>query len=461
MKALISVFIALLIVVVSHYAHANDIKVTRAQNGAKDPNVQVIKEDKKSSGKITPEDLKDFSTRSYDSRVLGFQRGNEFITMIPLTDLWWSKERRQIFNDSQILAEKLMKVWLEKAFSLRFDGNQSLVEQELVNFTAGEIRKKFTDKVGGMPTRSEIISAAGDARDAAKKLQDKAKFLVEFDELIDVFNKYQDDHLQDSFVKEKLAPSAFIFVVNFKLPASFLEALPKVAYFQAIGKIINSSLNFTVTVRPWKVVSRNLNTGVITTSPYFEISAQAWALKDLKTDKHEVKGPLKLGGGLLFGNFSRMADVHGGVLGLSNSFNVKKSMLDGALTIPTHVNLSYGIIGAVLETFAGSLQLRDVLKHGYILLTKQFGYQTPRGKMFKGEYGGVVNFNAIANRFSSFDQETLNGIIEKALEIPGANVMVHNNQVEISLPEESTTVKPAQPTPAKPETVPTPVNPVP
>lgn len=459
MKAIISIFAALLLVVVGNYAEANEVSVAtrKATNGANDPSVQVIREDKKQTSKVTAADLKDFSTRSFDDRVLEFRRGDELITMVPLSDFWWSKERRAAFEASQVLAEQLMQVWLKEALGIRYGGNQAAVEQQLVNMTADQIRAKYAN--GGMPTRAEIIAAAGDARDASKKLQERAKFLVEYDELIATFDKYQDDNLADSVLGEKLTPSAFMFVASVKLPASVVAAAEKTRIFKSLATILNSSLTFTATVRPWKVVKRNLNTGVQTTATYYETSTQAWAMKDFNTDKLAVKGPLKLGAGLLFGNFNRMANVHGGAIGGSYSFNAKKSMLAGELPIPTHWNVKYGVITAAAETLTGALDIRNVAKHGYLMVTKQFGYQTPTGRMANGDIGAVVNFTAIADKFGSFDQKALDGIIEAALEIPGADVVVQDDQVEILIPDQhKPLVAPTQP---KQETAPTPVNPVP
>ncbi len=459
MKALISVFIALLIVVVSHYAHANDVRVTRSQNGAKDPNVQVIKEEKKSSDKITAEDLKDFATKSFDNRVLTFRRGNQLITMTPFSDFWWSPQRKQIFEDTQVLAEKLSKEWLEQAFKIRFDGSQSAVEEELMKLTASEIRKQFAgQKIGGMPTRREIINAAGDAREAAKKLKEKAKFLVEFDELVSAFDQYQDENLADSFLAEKLTPSALMFISSVKLPAKILEGMRKTVYFKGLATVLDTSLTFTMTVRPWKVTKTNLDTQMTTdAATYYETSVQAWALKNIKTDAAEMKGPLRLGLGLLFGNFSKMSNVHGAALGGSYAFNFRKSMTPGSSGIPTHNQVKLGVIGAAVETLAGAVDLRNVAKHGYFTYTRQFGYSTPTGKKWNGDIGGIANFNAIANSFGSFDQKTINGIVETALKgTPGADVIIGKNQVEILIPEEN-----FKPTPAKPETAPTPVNPVP
>lgn len=464
MKAAISIFAALLIVVVNQYAHADDLKITKpkavkATNGAQDPEVEVTTREnpKKQSVKISVDDFKDFSEKSLDDRVVEFRRGNEYYTMIPLSDFWFTKERKEAFEVSQTFGEKLMKVWMKKTLNLRFGQDSKEIEAELTKLTSDQIREllKQGGKGAAMPTAREIVEAAGDAREAVLKLKDRAKFNVEFDELIRSFDQNQEEIFALrglSSVKAKMVPKAFMFVASVKVPTSFLEALKNTRYLKGLSVLLKGSVEFTVTVRPWKVVKRNLDTGVQTTSWYLESATQTWLLKDLKTDAANVSGPLRLGAGLLWGDFDRMGDINGFVSGYSKGFNFQKTSLNGALAIPSYTNVKMGAISAVAETLTQGLDIANFVKNGYFMMTRQYGFQAPMGRSGHWDVGGVFNLANLTDKVT-LNQDTLEELLQTvASEVPGAEVIVREDQVEILLPAD----KAQEPTQEKKETSPTP-----
>ena len=441
MKALISIFVALLLVLVSNYTQAQSLGITRpkATNGAKD--VQADDETKKEKIRITVEDFKDLSEKTMDDRVVEFRRGNEYYTMIPLRDLWFTPKRKEAFEVAQTFGDKLMKVWLQKTLNMRYGGAEEEIQREISKLSAQQILEllKKGEQNSNFPTAREIVEASNDASDAVKKLKERSKFFVEFDELITGFDKNQEELFGDrglSSLKSKVVPTAFSFIASFKVPTHFLESLKNTKYLAGAGVLLRGSINFSVTTRPWYVVKRNLDTGEQTSSWYIESASQAWLLKDLKTDKAAVTGPLRLGVGVLWGDYDRMADIHGFVTGYSKSFNFKKTSLDGALAIPSYTNVKVGTISAAAETLTKALDITNFVKNGYFMMTRQFGFQAPMGATGNWDVGGVFNLASITDRVA-LNQDTLEDLLKTvAEEVPGAEVIIRDDQIEILIPEE-------------------------
>lgn len=455
MKKLISILAALLLVVVGNYAEAAD-------NGAFDKDVKVIKDvkivnDEKPGKteivKISVEDFKDFSKKTMDDRVVPFQRGNQYYTMIPLRDLWFTPKRREAFEVAQTFGEKLMKVWLKKALNIRYGDNNQLLDSEMTNLSTEQIRTILaqSQRESSMPSAKEIVAAASDAKDAVTRLKDKAKFFVDFDELINGFDQNQDEIFQLrglQSVKSKMVPTAFSFVASFKVPAQFLEALKRTKYLSGVSFLLNGSVSFTVTVRPWYVVKRNMDTGVVTTSWYLESATQAWLLKDLKTGVATVSGPLRLGVGLIWGDFNRMGDISGVVGGYSRNFGMNTRSM-----IPSYMNVSFGAISAMADTLTQGLDLSNFIKNGYFFMTKQFGFKPPTSSGHL-DGGFVLNLATLTDRVS-LNQGTLEDLLKVVTqEVPGSQVIVRKDQIEILIPEaKQPKVEP------KPEISPKPVDP--
>lgn len=451
MKKLISILAALLLVVLGHYADA-------AENGANDKSITILKDKdekpKKESVNVTVADFQDFSKKTLDDRVVEFRRGNEYYTMIPLRDLWATPKRKEAFEVAQTFGEKLMKVWLKKTLNMRYGDNNQLLESEMNKLSADQIREilKQTQKNSSMPSAREIVAAASDAKDAVTKLKERAKFFVDFDDLINGFDQNQEEIFQLrglQSLKSKAVPTAFTFVASFKVPTQFIEAIKQSRYLSGVSFLLKGTINFTVSTRPWYVVKRNLDTGVQTTSWYIESATQAWLLKDLKTGVGNVSGPVRLGAGLLWGDFNRMGDINGFVTGYSRNFGMNASSI-----IPSYMNISFGTISAVAETLTQGLDLSNFVKNGYFIMTKQFGFKAPTSA---GHFdvGGVFNLATLTDRVS-LNQDTLEDLLKVvSQEVPGSQVIVRKDQVEILIPGKDTKVEPKQ------EISPKPIDPAP
>lgn len=460
MKTIISIFTAVLLIVVSNYANATaDVTDTfvqlkpRATNGAKDKGVMDSADDEDSapvvvkSKNVTPADLNSYEEKTVDDHVVQFRRGNKLITLVPLRDFHTNAERKEAFEVSQLFAEKLMKVWLRKTLNIRYGDNQELIQSELTKLSAEQI-KNAIEKKEGMPTAREIIAASQDAADALRKLKDRSKFLVDFDDLITAYDLNQDLINEQSgataFAKRAL-PSAFMFTVSFKVPDQLLAAIKSVRFVgTGLSILLKGHINFTITVRPWKRVIRDLDTGKVVTDMYYETAPHAWIIKDVRTNALNISVPVRIGAGLILGDFNRLSDLTGAVVGISKNFSPKKMIMSGALAIPSYWTVKTGVITNGKE-----------VKNTYLTLTRQFGHKSDVSSHITGDAGGIFNISKITDKMSlkTDSLEDLLKMIEE--EVPGSTVKITRDQVDITIPAGTTLPAPTT------ETLPNPVDPLP
>ncbi len=433
MKLITTIFTLLTAFAIGSLAVARPIGIppTKAINGATTATVLTEKE-KEEIKRVTDKDLRKFSEKTVDDHVVQFRRGSYVYTMIPLRDLN-NQARKESFDVAQVFSEKLMRVWLKETLNLRYSDNSQLLESQLENLSSEQIRNLLKKNgASGMPSAREIVEASRDAEEALKRLKSRAKFLVEFDDLISAYDGHQEEIAAERGLRalpRKAVPSALIFVASVKVPDQFLELLKSVKYVSGLSALLKGHINFTVTARPWYVVKRNLDTNEVSTDWHIETAPHGWIVKDFRTKSLEMSGPFRLGAGLIFGDSDRLSDMTGGVIGGSKNFGAKSASIGGAMPVPSFYTVKFGAITSTSS-----------VKNMYLTLTRQFGMAAPVGNQITIDGGGVFNLSSITDRvkFAPDTLEDLLKLIEE--EIPGAKVKVQGDQVDILFPvkEEST-----------------------
>lgn len=447
MKKLISVLTALLVVIVGNYSLAQNevvgddapVRITKpkpkAQNGANDPEVRAEAErekirEAKEAQRLTAADLGAYVIDRKDDHVVQFQRGREIFTMISLRDLKLDADRKAAFEAAQVYAEKLILTWLRDAYSLRLQTTDDLVKQEINRLSAEELRARLSAYPNKRPSVNDILASSKDAAEAMKKLKADKKFLVEFEDLINAYDIHQQEVNQAEGIKEqakKLIPTAALVIGSFKVPDSFLEFLKSTKLFKSVGVLLKGTINYTLVVRPWKVVRHNLDTEAVTEEYHFETIPQGWFVREMVSDKYEVRSPFSIGAGFLFGDFNKARDLNSGLMGASYTFGATNAIANGALPIPAYWDLK-----------AGAMTGTDLKpKNAYLTLTRRFG-ATPLQKRFVPEAGGVFSLESIAERVK-LKSETLEDIIALIEdEQPGTTLTITRGQSVIDASKEKT-----------------------
>lgn len=271
-----------------------------------------------------------------DKKVVHFRANQYLYTLTPLNVLWKTDLRQEAYEQAQNFASMITKEWhvgIAEAVKQQHSGYSP---SQLDKLSYEELNEKI--KSGEIKLSAyDIIQKAQSADDPAKAIKDILKSQSDIDKLLGSYNELLDSLYEANemkveeldavssvlnFIKTDLPPDAFVFYVGGKFPEAVTRAFANSHRFKALAGLTLGGLNLTMTVRPWRIVERNLNTGEETVSWYAEKGAQVWYLKDKSLGGlQKVDTNFRAGAGVFWGDFDKVEDLSGAFTGLSKNFD--------------------------------------------------------------------------------------------------------------------------------------------
>lgn len=272
-----------------------------------------------------------------DKKVVHFRANQYLYTLTPLNVLWKGDLKQEAYEQAQNFASMVTKEWhvgIAEAVKQQHSGYSP---SQLDKLSYEELNEKL--KSGEIKLSAyDIIEKAQSADNPDKAIKDILKSQSDIDKMLGSYNELLDSLYEANemkpenvdavtsvinFIKTDLPPDAFVFYIGGKFPESWYRAIAnspgKVKY---LAGFTLGGVNFTITVRPWRIVERNLNTGEETVSWYAEKGAQVWYLKDKALGGlQKVDTNFRAGAGVLWGDFDKVEDLSGTFTGLSKNFD--------------------------------------------------------------------------------------------------------------------------------------------
>lgn len=326
-----------------------------------------------------------------DKKVVHVRNNQYLYTLTPLNILWQGDLKQEAYEQAQNFAAMITKQWHVGIANAVKKGSSGYSPSELDKLNYKELNEKI--KNGEIKlTAYDIIRKAQEADDPTKAIKELLKSQEDIDKLTTSYNElisslYESDEVSKehkstidslkSYIVTDTPPDAFIFYIGGKFPESISRAVAN-SRLKALTGLTLGGLNLTMTVRPWRIVEHNLNTGEERVDWYAERGAQVWYLKDKSLGGlQKVDANFRAGAGVLWGDFDKVEDLSGGFVGVSKNFDQCFGV--GSNNKLINCNVKAGVIGPGLVNL---IENKINTKAAYFMTGWQFGISEVGSKKF-------------------------------------------------------------------------------